>query len=139
MKPKRRNPEMGLQIRVRRMLMMRLPDDVFWIGGAAGLRMTPVTRMKAKATGALNRGWPDLTFMRAGRCYFIELKKDGKARLSSEQEAFRDACASTGNWAMCWTIEDVEISLAVWGIFLSPEFADDGAYDDGLSMGEAFE
>ena len=137
MKKKRANPELGLQIRVRRMLMTRAPADLFWIGGAAGLRLTPVTLMKAKASGVLRRGWPDLTFMRAGRCYFIELKKDTKSPLSAEQAAFMAACDPLDNYAVCCTIEGVEAMLDHWGIELKPEMI--APIDDGLSFAEAFD
>ena len=138
---RRKNPEALLQIRVRKMLMQRAPD-LFWIGGAAGLRLSPMMVNKAKAMGALNRGWPDLTILCPdGIIRTIELKADAKGELSAEQEQFRDVCAWSGRdvWAKCWSLEMVEAKLTDWGVVLKPEADFDAYEDDGLSFGEAFE
>ena len=97
---------------------------------------------KAKAMGALNRGWPDMTILCPdGIIRAIELKADAKGELSAEQEQFRDVCAWSGRdvWAKCWSLGMVEAKLTDWGIVLKPEVPDVGAFDDGLSFGEAFE
>lgn len=138
---KKRNaqPEALLQMRVRRMLLIRAPADLFWIGGASGIRLTPYMTMKAKAQGVTRRGWPDLTFMYGGESFFVELKKDAKAPLSDEQADFRDACGRLDNYAVCWSVEGVECALTAWGIALKPEGVDMSAYLDGKSFSEAFE
>lgn len=141
MKKKRNTqPEALLQMRVRRMLLTRAPADLFWIGGAAGIRLTPFMAIKAKAQGVTRKGWPDLTFMVEGECLFIELKADA-GKLSSEQVAFRDECVfgRRENWFLCRSVDEVAATVTSWGIALKPEVPDVGAYDDNLSFAEAFE
>lgn len=97
---------------------------------------------KARSTGILNRGWPDISILCPdGIVRLIELKADAKAELSAEQEQFRDVCAWSGRdvWAKCWNIGMVEAKLADWGITLRPEISDVDYATDGKSFWEAFE
>jgi len=54
------------------------------------------------------RGVTDLTAIRAGVVYWIEIKRPGE-RLSPDQEGFRELLAQHGgNWLMATCIGDVE-------------------------------
>ena len=113
------SPEHALQVTVARMLGDRLPPEVHWIAGMAGVRLTPRVRAKAKAAACLRRGWPDLSFaLPDGRTAYIELKV--KASLSPEQRAFREIMAPHELWALCRSVEDVTAALHGWGVALRP-------------------
>lgn len=121
--PTRRNaqPEHLLQGKVRRMLLERLPADIFWIASMSGVRLTPGVRAKAKSAGCLNRGWPDLQFLLpGGRVKFIELKA-GEGSLRPEQKDFRDQVEPHDMWALARSVADVERALVSWGIELRPD------------------
>lgn len=54
------------------------------------------------------RGVTDLTAIRGGQVWWIEIKRPGE-RLRPDQETFRDLIAQQGgNWLMATCIEDVE-------------------------------
>lgn len=116
MKRPRGNPETRLQIDVKQYLTLCLPDDVEWTASLVGTFLTPQARTRAKAMG-VRPGWPDLQFLLPdGRTYFIELKAGSS--LSEEQRAFRDRAKPHGIWAVCRSVDEVEVQLLLWGVRL---------------------
>jgi hypothetical protein len=119
-------PEQALQVKVHRFLKERMPDGSFYIASLSGVKLTPMTRMKAKAAGGLRAGWPDWSFLCAdGITRFVELKRPdvkGQARgaMSAEQKAFQAQCAPFGIYAVCRSVDEVEAALIGWGVRLKP-------------------
>lgn len=110
----RDNPEDRLQIQVKQHLSICLPPSILWTSSLAGVKLTMRTAVKAKAMG-LQRGWPDLQFLfPGGQVRFIELKA-GKGRLSPEQEDFQARTERHGVWALCRSVEEVDVQLRAWG------------------------
>ena len=70
----------------------------------------------AKVQGRTGKGYPDLTLVRGGRCWAVELK-DARRKVTPEQEAWLDA------WEQVPGVE-----TAVW----RPEHWFDGTVDSAL-------
>ena len=114
-KPPRDEPEHRLQVESAKWLKYNLRPEVRWIGGAAGLRLTPGTRQKAAAAGVLNAGWPDLQFLDEHGPAYCELKAESS--LSSAQRGFRDFCWAVGHrWTLCRTVDQVRAAVVGWGM-----------------------
>ncbi len=65
----------------------------------------------------LRKGVPDLQIVGNGRVYFIEVKRDAKARLSEPQDEWADWCNSTGTpWVRAESVDHVRQALVQWGI-----------------------
>jgi hypothetical protein len=65
----------------------------------------------------LRPGVPDLGIAGRGRVYFIEVKRDAKAKLSDAQEEWLDWCVCTGTpAARVESIDQVRTALSQWGI-----------------------
>lgn len=66
----------------------------------------------------VSSGVPDLVFfLPGGQGGAIELKAEG-GRLSEAQREWRDALRELGwKWALCESIEEVEVILREWGVF----------------------
>ena len=61
-------------------------------------------------------GWADLTIIREGKAYLLELKTP-KGVLSDKQKAFRaDAITAGAEYAVARTLEQAVGALAIWGI-----------------------
>lgn len=137
---KNKQPEFGLQCRIARMLMTRLPPEIEWTASAAGVRVSPRTANKMKAAG-IRPDWMDLQFMcEDGITRYIEVKiPDGKLSTGQKRIAAVFTSRRPDIYAVCRTVDEVVLALTTWGIVLKPEVPDVGAYDDGLSFAEAFE
>lgn len=125
MKRRNRQPELSLQIRIKQMLMHRLPPDIPWTASAAGARMYATAARKAKASG-VRPGWPDLSFLCPDAITrYIEVKAGSS--LSKEQRDFRDYCQARrpDMWAPARSVDDVIDALTSWGVALKPEVFDD--------------
>ncbi|RWP05084.1 hypothetical protein [Mesorhizobium sp.] len=79
-----------------------------------GRRVSP-SASRLKRMG-LKRGWSDFLLIDpAGRHYWLELKR-GRAGLTEDQEAFRDACwARDVPWALARSFDEAIAQLASWG------------------------
>jgi hypothetical protein len=86
-----------------------------WTHFPAGENRDARTGERLKRMG-LQKGWPDFLLIDPfGLHYWLELKR-GKAPLTEEQEAFRDACEARGvPWAMARSLEAAIERLALWG------------------------
>lgn len=110
------DPEHRFQCEVVEALTWAVPDDYKWTANAAGVRVSMHVAKKMKAAG-VRRGWPDLQILfPSAVTRYIELKV--KAGLSTDQEDFRDACLATGRdiWALCRTLDEVEVVLRRWNV-----------------------
>jgi len=82
----------------------------------------PAGEHRDEATGALlkrmglQKGWPDFLLIDStGKHHWLELKR-GKAPLTKEQEAFRDACqARFVTWAVARSFDEAITVLQRWG------------------------
>lgn len=114
MRKPRANPEARLQIDVKQYLTLCLPDDIKWTASLTGTHLSIRAATRAKAMG-VRRGWPDLSFLFPdGVTRFIELKT-ATGSLSPEQRDFRDAARPHGVWAVCRSVDEVEVQLRLWG------------------------
>ena len=114
MRKPRANPEARLQIDVKQYLTLCLPDDIKWTASLTGTHLSIRAATRAKAMG-VRRGWPDLSFLFPdGVTRFIELKT-ATGSLSAEQRDFRDAAKPHGVWAVCRSVDEVEVQLRLWG------------------------
>lgn len=112
---RRAQPELSLQIAVKRFLVLALPPAVEWTSSLAGAHLGHAQRAKAKASG-LRPGWPDLQFLIDGQTKFIELKTD-TGRLSDDQKRIHAAMAP-GTVAVCRSLDEVAAALTGWGVRL---------------------
>ena len=126
-KAKRQNPELALQITVKRFLVMALPEDVEWTSSQAGVYLGPNQRAQASASG-LRPGWPDLQFLINRRTYYIEMKAPTTNRsprlgtledpdLSSDQRRILGRMHPS-SWAICRSLDEVSRTLTSWGVVL---------------------
>ena len=98
--------------------------DALRVGCVAGWLWThfPAGEHRDEATGArlkrmgLQKGWPDFLLIDStGKHHWLELKR-GKAPLTKEQEAFRDACQARGvAWAVARSFDEAIVALTLWG------------------------
>ena len=94
-----------------------------WLSPGWKFTHIPLGGERPTKTGALLRrlgtkaGWPDLILLApSGIAHFLEVKRQGRGRLSEEQEAFRDHCLKHGiPWAKVETLEDAVQVLKFWG------------------------
>lgn len=108
-------PELSLQIAVKRFLLLALPPQVEWTASLAGVHLGHTQRAKAKASG-LRPGFPDLMFIIDGEVKFIEMKT-ATGRLSDEQKQIHAALAP-GSVAVCRSLDEVATTLTGWGVRL---------------------
>jgi hypothetical protein len=100
-------------------LARALPPDVAWtsVDPATDQKMTMVAGARRKARG-IKPGWSDLQFIRLGQFYAIELKIPG-GRQSENQRLRQTEIESAGaQYAICYSVEDVEQRLLSWGFVL---------------------
>lgn len=99
-------------------LARALPPEILWSHFPAGENRTAATGALLSRMG-LKRGWPDFVFvLRGGKAAFIELKA-GTGKLSKEQRDHEKAAQALGaKWAECWSLEEVETVLTMWGVEL---------------------
>ena len=112
--PRRAQPEQQLQQAVARFLALALPEGSFFTafpaGGGGRLRGAFLRSMGLRA------GVPDLMIIWQGHYHGIELKAEG-GRATNIQKL----CAATieyagGRVAVCRSLQDVQETLAEWGI-----------------------
>jgi hypothetical protein len=91
-----------------------LPDWL-WTHFPAGEHRDEATGALLKRMG-LQRGWSDFLLIDPeGVHYWLELKR-GKAPLTEDQEAFRDACLARGvPWALARSFDEAVTQLMTWG------------------------
>lgn len=84
---------------------------------------TPNEGKRSKASGyhlklmGMAPGFPDMTFMKDGKAYFIELKRDDKAKPSENQFDWIDWLNANGfNAVICYGGQDVIDTIVNWGI-----------------------
>ena len=108
--------EHRLQQAVSVYLTRALPPDTFWTSVDAGQgRMDPIAGCRRRERG-IKAGVPDLLLCWRGRLHGIELKF-GKGTLSDNQVAIaNEILAAGGLWAMCRSVEEVEVVLRRWGL-----------------------
>lgn len=127
---KRRNaaPEYVLQGRISKYLKWALPSDILWTASMAGVKMSPMVAMKARASG-LRRGFPDLMFLfPSGVTRYLEVKAPGGV-LTPEQKVFAQHCQPHGIFAVCRSVSDVEKQFLAWGVTLRPDPFDPATYE----------
>ena len=122
-KKKRENPEEIAQKCVVDFLEIALPTDVlFWAVPNGGLSHGQNGRNKAMGARA---GVLVLHFLLpTGILHMIEMKapaRNGKpaGRLSREQKDFINALPSAAKWAVCHSVDEVELTLRDWGMRLN--------------------
>jgi streptogramin lyase len=93
---------------------------VIWFHPANGESRSPRTGGRLKAMG-VRRGVPDFVIVPpSGQVCFLELKS-AAGRMSPEQKAFRDDCASIGcPYEVAKTSAEVEHILREWGVIGRP-------------------
>jgi hypothetical protein len=86
-----------------------------WSHFPAGENRDEATGARLKRMG-LKRGWPDFLLIDGfGKHHWLELKR-GKAALTDDQEAFRDACQARGvPWAVARSFDEAIAVLTLWG------------------------
>ena len=104
-----------LQAQICRYLKEHLHPSVWWTADAAGVRVTQRTAEKMKAHG-VRRGWPDYRIMPDPFTVLWIEAKAGTGSLTTEQRAFRDFVAPTGNWKLARSVEDVRLFLLSRGV-----------------------
>lgn len=120
LKPKavRANPEAIAQKSVKEFLVFCLPPEVKWSATLNGVRLTPQTLAKAKASG-LRKGPLDIVLVWSGwrgHSKWIEMKSD-VGRLTVEQKEWI-AAVGLEHCAVCRTVDDVAAALTGWGVTL---------------------
>lgn len=83
-------PEDALQMRLVAILREHARSDVLFYHCPNGERRDPATAKKLKLMGVLP-GVADLTIIADGEVHFLELK-EGKGRMSSDQDRFMQSC-----------------------------------------------
>lgn len=108
--------EFVLQIEVARLLDRYLADGWEYSHFPAGELRTLKTAAKLKAAGT-KPGWPDLILISpTGLFHGLELKRQGRGRLSESQQAFHRRAAERGwNVAVADRYEAALDVLAAWG------------------------
>lgn len=94
-------------------------------------KINPKTGQRWSPTGArlkrmgVQSGWPDFILLgplhddyaRPLGPFFLELKRQGRGKLSDEQKAFRNWCFSNFYpWALAKTFEEAKEQLQIWGV-----------------------
>lgn len=108
---------------IERKTHIAVADALTW-GCAPGWEWThfPAGEHRSEETGALlkrmglKKGWSDFVLIGpTGVHHWLELKR-GKAPLTPEQEAFRDACQVRGvPWAVARSFAEATAQLQSWG------------------------
>lgn len=114
----RTEPELRAQKSVKEFLVLCLPPDVMWSATLNGVRLTPQTLAKAKASG-LRRGPLDLVFAWrgwGGVSKWIEMKSE-TGSLTAEQKDWIRAVGPE-HCAVCRSVNDVAEALTHWGVVL---------------------
>lgn len=86
-----------------------------WSHFPAGEHRSVATGHRLKRMG-LQKGWSDFVLMSPeAMVHWLEMKR-GKAPLTEEQEAFRDACWAIGvPWALARSLDEALHQLVEWG------------------------
>jgi hypothetical protein len=110
-----RQIEAGLQEAVVRYLRLMLRDCVVYHTPNGGKRSFKTAKLM-KRIGTFS-GVFDLTILApVGRAFFMEIKQ-GKGRLSEEQEAFRLALIRMGHpYCIVRSLDDAILALETWGL-----------------------
>ena len=114
----RANPEAQAQKSVKEFLVFCLPAEIQWSATLNGVRLTPQTLMKAKASG-LRKGPLDIVLVWSGwhgHTKWVEMKSD-VGRLTDEQKLWI-AAVGPEHCAVCRTVDDVAAALTGWGVQL---------------------
>lgn len=109
-------PEEAIQRSVKDYLDVAAPYLMWWAVPNGGMSKGQNGRNKAMGARA---GVLDLHFvLTGGRLAVIEMKAP-KGTLSPEQKVFIAACGLSGvPWAVCRSVEEVEVTLRGWGVSL---------------------
>lgn len=86
-----------------------------WSHFPAGEHRNAATGARLKRMG-LKRGWSDFVLISPfALVHWLEMKR-GKAPLTEDQEAFRDACREIGvPWALARSVDEALAQLVDWG------------------------
>jgi hypothetical protein len=116
------HPEADLQVQVadilrlyqdpRKFVFTSAPNELMGSArsGAGLARMARFRKMGMRA------GWADLTIIRDGKAYLLELKTP-TGTMSEKQKTFRtDAIAAGAEYAVARTLEQAVSALALWGM-----------------------
>lgn len=120
----RRHPEDDMQAAlVQHIEARKYPDVVYWhnvnssrMGGKRTATGVPLEAIRLKKLG-FRKGVADLSFVRRGNFYAIELKAGDKARPTVEQMAFiSDVNAAGGHGVICHDLDRAIRCLECWGL-----------------------
>jgi len=116
------HPESDLQIQVadilrlhqdsRRFIFTSAPNELMGMArsGAGLARMARFLKM------GMRPGWSDLTIIRDGKAYLLELKTP-TGTMSEKQRMFKaDAIAAGADYAIAHTLDESVDALRIWGI-----------------------
>lgn len=72
----------------------------------------------SNAVPGLRKGVPDLAIVGQGRIWFIEVKRNTKAKLSEHQDEWASWCFCLGNtpWVRAEDVDHVRMALKQWNI-----------------------
>lgn len=74
-------------------------------------------RRAANAVPGLRAGVPDLGVAGQGKIYFLEVKRDAKAKMKESQDEWASWCALYGTpWARVESVDHVRAALSQWRI-----------------------
>lgn len=119
------NAEFKLQAALVQHLRIRAYPGTYWTAMPNGEKRSAVTGSRLKAMG-LRAGNPDILFIRAGRCFGLELKAlrigkrgaplAGGGQSDAQVLAEREWKAAGGAYAVAVGMDDALLTLEAWGI-----------------------
>lgn len=115
----RKNDEEQLQRAIVQHLILRAPANVIWYAVPNGMPSSKRTGARFKSQG-MRAGVPDLCFVLSdGHAAYMELKAP-TGRLSPEQKAFREQCATMEvEYAVSADLDQCLSILTAWGVLPS--------------------